>query len=181
VAEFFGHAPNDQLNPDEGVALGAAIQAGILSGAMSEIVLLLDVTSISLGIETELEGYERIIDKNATLPVRRTKAFTTVEDGQRRVRIHVLQGESGRAAENTSLGMFDLVGITPASAGVPQIDVTFEIDANGMVRVSARDTASGREQRMVVQPSSGLSRAQRDTIMERAAARDKTNDQTRLL
>ncbi len=178
VAEFFGRAPDDQLNPDEGVALGAAIQAGILSGAMSEIVLLLDVTSMSLGIETEREGYERIIEKNATLPVRRTKAFTTVEDGQRRVRIHVLQGESIRAAENTSLGMFDLVGIAPSSAGVPRIDVTFEIDANGMVRVSARDTASGREQKMVVQPSSGLSRGQRDTIMERAEARDKTNGQT---
>jgi molecular chaperone DnaK len=177
VAEFFGRTPNDHLNPDEGVAVGAAIQAGILAGEMSEIVLLLDVTSLSLGIEIEQDGFERIIEKNATLPVRKSKPFTTVEDGQRRVRIHVLQGESGKASENTSLGMFDLVGIAPAGAGIPQIDVTFEIDANGMVRVSARDTASGREQKMVVQPSSGLNRSQRDAIMARAAAREVPHGQ----
>ncbi|MDD8025817.1 MAG: molecular chaperone DnaK [Acidobacteriota bacterium] len=175
VADFFGRAPNDHLNPDEGVALGAAIQAGILSGEMSEIVLLLDVTSLSLGIEIEQDGFERIIEKNATLPVRKTKPFTTVEDGQRRVRIHVLQGESGKASENTSLGMFDLVGISAASAGIPQIDVTFEIDVNGMVRVSARDTVSGREQKMVVEPSSGLSRSQKNEIMKQASAEGAKN------
>ncbi len=181
AADFFGRTPDDHLNPDEGVALGAAIQAGILAGEMSEIVLLLDVTSLSLGIETEQGGFERIIEKNATLPVRKSKAFTTVEDGQRRVRIHVLQGEGSLAAENASLGMFDLVGIAPAGAGVPRIDVTFEIDANGMVRVSARDTASGREQRMVVEPAAGLSGAQKKEIMERASARDAKDGQTRLL
>jgi molecular chaperone DnaK len=180
VAEFFGKKPNEQLNPDESVAIGAAIQSGILSGESDDIVLLLDVTSHSLGIETEREGFERVIDKNVTIPVRKTKAFTTVEDGQRRVRIHVLQGESVRACENTSLGMFDLVGIAPAPAGVLQIDVTFELDANGMVRVSAKDVASGREQKMVVQPSSGLSKIQMNSIMEREKSRE-TNVKTRLL
>ncbi len=181
TADFFGRPPDDHLNPDEGVALGAAIQAGILSGEMSEIVLLLDVTSLPLGIETERGGFQRIIEKNATVPIRKSKAFTTVEDGQRRVRIHVRQGESLKAEENASLGMFDLVGIAPASAGVPQIDVTFEIDANGMVRVSARDAASGREQKMVVEPSAGLSKEQKKEIMERAANRNPNDDQTRLL
>jgi molecular chaperone DnaK len=181
VADYFGRPPDDHLNPDEGVALGAAIQAGILTGEMSDIVLLLDVTSLSLGIETEGGGFERIIEKNATIPVRRSKPFTTVENEQRRVRIHVLQGESPKADENASLGMFDLVGIAPVSAGVAHIEVTFEIDANGMVRVSARDAASGREQKMVVEPASGLSREQKNEIMERASARNTTNGQTRLL
>ena len=136
---------------------------------MNDIVLLLDVTSLALGIETENDGFERIIDKNATIPTKTSKPFTTVEDNQRRVRIHVLQGESRKASENISLGMFDLVGIAPSPAGVPQIDVMFEIDANGMVRVSAKDVASGREQKMIVQPSSGLSPHQMETIMVREA------------
>ncbi len=169
VADFFGKKPNEKLNPDESVAVGAAIQSGILQGEMNDIVLLLDVTSLALGIEIEKDGFERIIDKNATIPTKTTKAFTTVEDNQRRVRIHVLQGESRKASENTSLGMFDLVGIAASTAGVPHIDVTFEIDANGMVRVSAKDVASGREQKMIVQPSSGLSPHQMETIMIREA------------
>jgi molecular chaperone DnaK len=169
VAEFFGKKPSEKLNPDESVAVGAAIQSGILAGEMNDIVLLLDITSLDLGIETDKDGFERIIDKNATIPTRVTKPFTTVEENQRRVRIHVLQGDSRKASENTSLGMFDLVGISPASAGVPQIDVTFEIDANGMVRVSAKDVASGREQKMVVQPSSGLSPKEMESIISRSA------------
>jgi len=168
VEEFFGKTPNIQINPDESIAMGAAIQSGILEGKeMKDIVLLLDVTSMSLGIETEKGFFEKIIDKNMTIPCRKTKAFTTVDDNQRRVRIHVLQGEGLKAAENTSLAMFDLIGIMDAPAGVPQIDVSFEINADGMVKVSARDVLSGREQKIVVQSSSGLSRQQVDGIIER--------------
>ncbi|MBN1939051.1 MAG: molecular chaperone DnaK [Candidatus Aminicenantes bacterium] len=165
VGEFFGKAPNTQINPDESVALGAAIQSGILEGAMKDIVLLLDVTSMPMGIEVENDGFEKIIDKNMTIPCRKTKSFTTIENNQRRVRIHVLQGESPKASENTSLAMFDLIGIMDASAGIPQIDVTFEINADGMVKVSARDVVSGREQKIVVQSSSGLSEQQIEGIM----------------
>ncbi|MCX6565387.1 MAG: molecular chaperone DnaK [Candidatus Aminicenantes bacterium] len=168
VEEFFGKTPNTQINPDESVALGAAIQSGILEGnGTKDIILLLDVTSMSLGIETEKGFFEKVIDKNMTIPCRKTKAFTTVENNQRRVRIHVLQGEGLRAAENTSLAMFDLVGIMDAAAGVPQIDVTFEINADGMVKVSARDVLSGREQKIIVQSSSGLSKQQVDGIIAR--------------
>ncbi len=181
VSDFFGRAVEGQVNPDESVAVGAAIQSGILSGGMKDVVLLLDVTSMSLGIETEGGAFEKIIEKNATIPVRKTRAFTTVEDNQRRVRIHVLQGEDRAASANTSLGMFDLVGLASAPAGVPQVDVTFEIDANGMVRVSAKEISSGREQKMVVQPSSGLSRSEIDAIMERDRSPDGKNGQTRLL
>jgi molecular chaperone DnaK len=171
VAEFFEQAPNSQINPDESVALGAAIQSGILDGELKDLVLLLDVTSLSLGIEVENGGFERMIDKNMTIPCRKTKSFTTVEDDQRRVRIHVLQGERPKASENTSLAVFDLVGIKPATAGLPQIDVTFEIDADGMVKVSARDLTSGREQKIAVQPSSGLSKQQVDGIIQRENTR----------
>lgn len=184
VGEFFGKKPNEKLNPDESVAVGAAIQSGILQGDMNDIVLLLDVTSLSLGIETEEDGCERIIDKNATIPTKKTKAFTTVENDQRRVRIHVLQGESRKASENISLGVFDLVGLARSPAGVPQVDVTFEIDANGMVRVSAKDVASGREQKMIVQPSSGLNPQQMNAIVAREAekrTKGLTNGKTRLL
>lgn len=172
VAEFFGKEPNTDINPDESVAIGAAIQSGILAGAATkEIVLLLDVTSLSMGIETENGFFEKIIEKNSTIPCRKTKAFTTVENNQRRVRIHVLQGEQPMAESNTSLAMFDLVGIMDAPAGAPQIDVTFEINADGMVKVSARDVLSGREQKIVVQASSGLSPQQVDGIIVREQKR----------
>ncbi|MBM3312077.1 MAG: molecular chaperone DnaK [Candidatus Aminicenantes bacterium] len=171
VAEFFGRTPNVQMNPDESIALGAAIQSGILEGdRIQDIVLLLDVTSRSLGVETEKNGFEVLIEKNATIPCRKTKTFTTVEENQRRVRVHVLQGESPKASDNTSLARFDFVGINPAPAGVPQIEVTFEIDANGMVKVSAKDVVSGREQQISVQPSSGLSKQQVDKIIAREKA-----------
>lgn len=167
IIEFFNKTPIKHINPDEIVALGAAVQSGILKGKMSDIVLLLDVTPISLGIETENETFVKIIDKNTTIPTRKTKSFTTVEANQRRVRVHVLQGESEKVSENTSLAVFDLVGIEAAPAGVPQIDVTFEIDADGIVKVSARDLATGRKQGIEVKPSSGLSKDEIQTIRTR--------------
>ncbi len=156
IAEFFGKEPIQDINPDEIVAMGAAIQSGILKGTITDLALLLDVTPLSLGIETENDVFVKIIEKNTTIPTRRTMAFTTVEHNQRRVRIHVLQGESDKASENISLAHFDLVGIEEAPAGVPQIDVTFEIDADGLVQVSARDLATRREQRAQVRPISEL-------------------------
>lgn len=165
VDEYFHKKPNDQLNPDETVAMGAAIQSGIVRGKLKDMVLLLDVTPLSLGIETENDGFHKIIDKNTTIPTKRTMAFTTVESNQRRVRIHVLQGEGKKASENTSLAMFDLVGIPPAPVGIPHIDVTFEIDADGIVKVSARDLASGMEQRILIRPSSGLTKQELDSII----------------
>jgi molecular chaperone DnaK len=174
IASFFGRAPNTQVNPDESVALGAAIQSAILEGeALEDLILLLDVTSLSLGIETENDGMEILIPKNSTIPCRKAKTFTTVEDNQRRVRIHVRQGEYFKGSENVSLAVFDLVGLIPAKAGVPQIIVTFEIDANGMVKVSAKDAASGREQMISVRPSSGLSKQQVDGIIERNQTREQ--------
>ena len=167
VSEFFHKRPNDKVHPDESVALGAAIQSGMISGELSGIVLLLDVTSLDLGIEIESDGFERIIGKNTTIPVKKTKAFTTVDHNQRHVLIHVLQGNSPRASENVSLAKFELIGILPAQAGVPQIDVTFEIDANGQVKVTARDTATGKGQVISVQPSSGLSKHQVSVLVDK--------------
>jgi molecular chaperone DnaK len=156
VAEFFGRPPEEHVDPDEIVAMGAAIQSGILHGGVQDLVLLLDVTPHSLGIETENDGYEIIIDRNATIPTRKTKAFTTVENNQRRVKIHVLQGEGLLASLNVSLAIFELVGIEPAPAGVPRIDVTFEINADGIVQVSARDVETGQQHKIEIRPSSGL-------------------------
>ena len=172
IAEFFRQEPKEQLNPDEIVAMGAAIQSSILKGEMTEIILLLDVTPLSLGIETEKDQFIKIIDKNTTIPTKKTRAFTTVEHDQRRVRIHVLQGEEERASENMSLARFDLVGIESAPGGVPQIDVTFEIDADGIVRVSARDVTTQREHGIEVKPSSGLSGEQIDKIIKREQTRE---------
>ncbi len=167
IIEFFGKEPVHNINPDEIVAIGAAIQSGILKGVTKELVVLLDVTPISLGIETENDTFVKLIEKNTTIPSKRTMAFTTVEDDQRRVKIHVLQGESEVASQNKSLAKFDLVGIEAAPAGVPQVDVTFAIDADGLVRVSARDVMTGREQRIEVRPSSGLSKEEIDDIIEK--------------
>ena len=167
ITEFFRKEPVHDINPEEIVAIGAAIQSGILKGMTKELVVLLDVTPISLGIETENDTFVKLIEKNTTIPSKKTMAFTTVEDDQRRVKIHVLQGESEVASQNKSLAKFDLVGIEPVPAGVPQIDVTFAIDADGLVRVSARDVMTGREQRIEVRPSSGLSKEEIDDIIER--------------
>jgi molecular chaperone DnaK len=172
IADFFRKEPKEKINPDEIVAMGAAIQAGILKGEMKDIILLLDVTPLSLGIEAEKDQFITIIEKNTTIPTKKTRSFTTVEHDQRRVRIHVLQGEEDRASENMSLARFDLVGIESGPAGVPQIDVTFEIDADGLVKVSARDVGTHREQGIEVKPSSGLTGEQIDKIMKRERERE---------
>lgn len=157
ISEFFRKEPIGNINPDEIVAIGAAVQSGIIRGMVLKPVLLLDVTSLSLGIETENDTFIEIIERNSTIPTKRTRTFTTVEHNQSRVRIHVLQGESKRASGNISLAVFDLVGIKRSPAGVPQINVTFEIDADGIVKVSAKDVDTEVEQRIEVKPSSGLS------------------------
>jgi molecular chaperone DnaK len=172
VTAFFGRAPEEKVDPDQIVAMGAAIQSGILDGQVRDLVLLLDVTPFALGIETENDGYEMIIERNTTIPTRKVKAFTTVEHNQRRVRIHVLQGEGFLASMNKSLAVFELVGIEPAPAGVPQIDVTFEIDADGLVHVSAMDKETGLSQRVDVRPSSGLSAAEIDEMRKRQMAKE---------
>ncbi len=181
VADYFKRQPAARINPDEIVAMGAALQASIIKGQGRELVLLLDVTPFSLGIETENGMYQKIIERNTTIPARKTMAFTTVENNQRRVRIHVLQGESPVAADNKSLATFDLVGIDPAPAGVPQIDVTFEIDADGILRVSARDTATGREQKIEVKPAAGLLPEELQEIIERRQKEVKSGHEEGLL
>jgi len=167
ISDLFKKEPIQDINPDEIVAMGAAIQSGIMEGDLKDIVLL-DVTPLSLGIETENDIFIKIIDRNATIPIKKSMPFTTVEHNQNRVKIHVLQGERKIASENKSLGMFDLVGIEPAPAGFPQIDVTFEINADGIVNVSAKDTGTGREQKIEVRPSSGLSKEEIERIIQDA-------------
>ncbi|MBL96015.1 MAG: Chaperone protein DnaK [Alphaproteobacteria bacterium MarineAlpha3_Bin5] len=156
VKEVFGREPHKGVNPDEVVALGAAIQGGVLKGDVKD-VLLLDVTPLSLGIETLGGVFTRLIDRNTTIPTRKSQVFSTAEDNQNAVTIRVFQGEREMAADNKMLGQFDLMGIPPAPRGVPQIEVTFDIDANGIVNVSAKDTATGKEQQIRIQASGGLS------------------------
>jgi len=172
ITDFFKKPAVEDFNPEEVVAMGAAIQTAILGGTLKNLVLLLDVAPLSLGIETEHGKYTKIIQKNTTIPTKKTMAFTTVENNQRRVRVHVLQGENEQASHNISLSVFDLVGIAPAPAGVPQIDVTFEIDANGLVTVSAKDLATGREQATEVRPASGLSSEELHSIIKRTRAQE---------
>lgn len=155
VTEVFGKAPSSEINPDEVVAMGAAIQGGVLTGDVKEIVLL-DVLPLSLGLETRGGLFVKLISRNSTIPLKNTMTFTTVVDSQPSVEIHILQGERDIAAGNRSLGKFELVGLPPAPRGVPQIDVSFEIDANGIVNVSAKDKMTGFEQAMQITPSSGL-------------------------
>ncbi len=156
VSEFFGKDPFVNLNPEEVVAQGASLQAEIIEGKVKDI-LLLDVTSLSLGVETKGDTFTKIIERNSTIPIKKSMRFTTISDNQQTVTIHVLQGEREVASQNKSLGNFNLVGIPMAPKGVPQIDVTFEIDANGIVRVSAKDVKTGMVQSMKIQPASGLS------------------------
>jgi molecular chaperone DnaK len=156
VKNFFGREPHKGVNPDEVVAVGAAIQAGVLQGDIKD-VLLLDVTPLSLGIETLGGVFTRLIDRNTTIPTKKGQVFSTAEDGQNAVTIRVFQGEREMASDNKLLGQFDLVGIPPAPRGVPQIEVTFDIDANGLVNVSAKDKGTGKEQQIRIQASGGLS------------------------
>jgi molecular chaperone DnaK len=156
VKDFFGKEPRKDVNPDEAVAVGAAIQGGVLAGDVKD-VLLLDVTPLSLGLETLGGVMTKLIEKNTTIPTKQQQVFSTAEDNQTAVTIHVLQGERERAIDNKSLGKFDLSDLPPARRGTPQVEVTFDIDANGILNVSAKDKATGKEQRIVIKASSGLS------------------------
>ncbi|WP_066827327.1 molecular chaperone DnaK [Sphingomonas mali] len=175
VKDFFGKEPHTGVNPDEVVAMGAAIQAGVLQGDVKD-VLLLDVTPLSLGIETLGGVFTRMIDRNTTIPTKKSQTYSTADDNQQAVTIRVFQGEREMAADNKMLGQFDLVGIPPAPRGVPQIEVTFDIDANGIVNVSAKDKGTGKEQQIRIQASGGLSDADIDQMVkdaERFADEDK--------
>jgi len=167
VKELFKKEPNKGVNPDEAVAVGAAIQGGILGGDVKD-VLLLDVTPLSLGIETLGGVMTRLIPRNTTIPTRKSQTFSTAADGQTAVSIQVLQGEREMSAQNRTLGRFDLVGIPPAPRGVPQIEVTFDIDANGIVHVSAKDLGTGKEQKIRIESSSGLSDNDIDRMVKEA-------------
>ena len=167
VERIFGRKPSAEINPDEVVAMGAAIQGGVLSGEVKDIVLL-DVLPLSLGLETRGGLFTKIIERNSTIPLRNSLTFTTVVDNQSSVEIHVLQGEREVAGGNRSLGKFELVGIPPSPRGVPQIEVSFEVDANGIVSVSAQDKTTGREQAMKITPTSGLPPEEIDRLLHEA-------------
>jgi molecular chaperone DnaK len=167
VRDVFGKEPNKSVNPDEVVAIGAAVQAGVLSGEKTDI-LLLDVTPLSLGIETLGGVFTKLIERNTTIPTRKSEIFSTASDNQTSVEVHVLQGERPMAGDNRTLGKFHLVGIPPAPRGMPQIEVAFDIDANGIVNVSAKDMGTGREQKITITASSGLSKEDIDKMMRDA-------------
>jgi len=169
VKDLFGKEPHKGVNPDEVVAFGAAIQAGVLAGDVRDVVLL-DVTPLSLGIETLGSVMTRLIERNTTIPSRKSEIFTTAADNQTSVEIHVLQGEREMARDNRVLGRFHLVGIPPAPRGIPQIEVTFDIDANGILNVGAKDTATGKEQKITITHSSGLVKDEIDRMVKDADA-----------
>jgi molecular chaperone DnaK len=180
VREFFGKEPHKGVNPDEVVAVGAAIQAGVLAGDVKDL-LLLDVTPLSLGIETLGGVSTKLIDRNTTIPTRKSEIFSTAADNQTSVEIHVLQGERAMSRDNRTLGKFHLVGIPSAPRGVPQIEVTFDIDANGIVNVSAKDLATSKEQKITITASSGLSKDEIDKMTKDAQAHadeDQKNRET---
>jgi molecular chaperone DnaK len=169
VKEFFGKEPRKDVNPDEAVALGAAIQAGVLSGSVKD-VLLLDVTPLSLGIETMGGVFTKLIEKNTTIPTKQSQVFSTAEDNQSAVTVHVLQGEREQARFNKSLAKFDLAGIEAAPRGMPQVEVTFDIDANGIMHVQAKDKKTGKEQKIEIKANSGLSEAEIQQMVRDAEA-----------
>ncbi|HXI22770.1 MAG TPA: molecular chaperone DnaK [Pyrinomonadaceae bacterium] len=187
VKSYFGKEPNKSVNPDEVVAIGAAVQAGVLSGEKTDI-LLLDVTPLSLGIETLGGVFTKLIERNTTIPTRKSEIFSTASDNQTSVEVHVLQGERPMATDNRTLGKFHLVGIPPAPRGMPQVEVAFDIDANGIVNVSAKDMGTGREQKITITASSGLSKEEIDKMMrdaeshsaEDATKRDEIEARNRL-
>jgi len=174
VKQVFGKEPNRNINPDEVVAVGAAIQGGILRGDIKDMVLL-DVTPLSLGLETRGGLFQKLIERNSTIPTKNSLVFTTVADNQTRVTVHVMQGEREFANENKDLGKFDLVGIPPAPRGVPQIEVTFAIDSNGIVNVTARDQATGQSQGVQINPAGGLSKDEIDRIINDASAHQRAD------
>jgi len=178
VKNFFGKEPNKSVNPDEVVAMGAAIQAGVLQGDVKD-VLLLDVTPLSLGIETLGGISTKLIDKNTTIPTKKSQVFSTAEDNQPAVSVRVLQGEREMAPDNKLLGNFELVGIAPAARGIPQIEVTFDIDANGIVNVSAKDKGTGKEQKIQIQASGGLSEDEINKMVKEAEANKETDKKKR--
>jgi molecular chaperone DnaK len=173
VRRVFGKEPNRSVNPDEGIAMGAAIQTGIIAGEVKEMVLL-DVTPHTLGLETKDGTFTPLIERNSTIPTRKSRVFTTVADNQTKVEVHVLQGESDMAAYNKSLAKFELTNIPPAPKGVPQIEVSFEIDVNGIMAVSALDQATGRSQSMVIHPSGGLSQSELGKLITETRSRDQS-------
>ncbi len=177
VKEYFGKDPNKSVNPDEVVGVGAAVQAGVLSGEKKDI-LLLDVTPLTLGIETLGSVFTEMIPRNTTIPTRKSEIFSTAADNQTSVEVHVMQGERPMATDNKTLGKFHLVGIPPAPRGVPQVEVTFDIDANGIVNVSAKDVGTGREQKITITASSGLSKDEIDKMMKDAEAHS-ADDETK--
>ena len=178
VKGIFGKEPSRSVNPDEAVALGAAIQAGVLGGEVGDIVLL-DVTPLTLGLETLGSVMTTLISRNTTIPTKKTETFTTAADGQTSVDIHVLQGERPMAGDNKSIGRFILDGLLPAPRGVPQVDVTFDIDANGILSVSAQDKGTGKEQRIVIQPSSGISKEEIEQMVDAAQAHEEEDQRRR--
>ena len=178
VKNFFGKEPNKSVNPDEVVAMGAAIQGGVLQGDVKD-VLLLDVTPLSLGIETLGGVSTKLIEKNTTIPTKKSQVFSTAEDNQPAVSIRVLQGEREMAADNKILGNFELVGIPPAPRGTPQIEVTFDIDANGIVSVSAKDKGTGKEQKIQIQASGGLSDEEIQKMVKDAEANKEADKKKR--
>jgi len=178
VQKFFGKEPHKGVNPDEVVAVGAAIQAGILSGDVKD-VLLLDVTPLSLGVETLGGVMTKLIERNTTIPTKKQEVFSTAADSQPSVEIHVLQGEREMARDNRTLGKFHLVGIPPAPRGVPQIEVTFDIDANGILNVSAKDRATGKTQNITITSSSGLDKDEVEKMVKEAQAHSEEDKQRR--